>query len=277
MKYKIGTVARLLGVSPEALRLYERNGILKSSVKDAENGYRYYSRLDITALMRARAYHQYGFSMKETEALINSDDVAYVREEYESRALRLEEEIRRKQLILGCLKQASSLLDRIPSELWTIRRETCPGIFRLEFMKGDELILSPDQQELFPQWVAMAPFAFPSQRNSWKALLEGRDESYSALGIMKEDAAALDMPGALQAGTYFPPSPCLYTVIEISAENSSCVQYLAHLKDYVNRHGIAAAGDPVCRTFLSMNKRENYRRFRQVWLPIRERERPSRS
>lgn len=269
MKYKIGTVARLLGVSPEALRLYERNGILKSSVKDAENGYRYYSRLDITALMRARAYHQYGFSMKETEALINSDDVSYIQEEYRSREDRLEEEIRQKQMILGCLRQISALLDRIPSELWTIRRETCPGIFRLEFMKGEELILSPAQQELFPQWVAMAPFAFPSQRNSWSSLRNGRDESYSALGVLEADAAAMNMPSALSAGSYFPPSSCLYTAVEISSENSSCAQYLSHLKDYVDRHGIEVAGDPVCRTFLSMNKRENYRRFRQIWLPIR--------
>lgn len=26
--------------------------------------------------------------------------------------------------------------------------------------------------------------------------------------------------------------------------------------------------DPIARTFLSMNKREDYTRYRQVWLPI---------
>ena len=145
MKYKIGTVAKLLGVSPEALRLYERNGILKSSKKDAENGYRYYSRLDITALMRARAYHQYGFSMRETEALINSDDVTYVHQEYNSRAEALEAEILQKTRILDYLRRMSGLLDLLPSELWTIRRETSPGLYRLEFMKGEELILNSEQ------------------------------------------------------------------------------------------------------------------------------------
>ena len=104
MKYKIGTVAKLLGVSPEALRLYERSGILVSERGEGENGYRYYSRLDITALTRARAYHQYGFSLRETEALINTDDVDYVREAYGLRACDLEEEIRRKQQILDYLK-----------------------------------------------------------------------------------------------------------------------------------------------------------------------------
>ena len=146
MKYKIGTVAKLLGVSPEALRLYERNGILISDRGDGENGYRYYSRLDITALLRARAYHQYGFSLKETEALINTDDVDFVCQAYELKAEDLEQEILRKQQILNYLKGILNLLEQLKSELWTIRPEIRPGIYRLEFMKGEELILAPDQR-----------------------------------------------------------------------------------------------------------------------------------
>ena len=268
MEYKIGTVAKLLGISPEGLRLYERNGILVSHRKEGENGYRYYSRLDITALLRARAYHQYGFSLKETEALINTDDVPFIGQEYRQRARALEEEIRRKQHILDYLRQVTGLVEQLPSQRWTIRRATRPGLYRLEFMKGEELILQPDQMDLFSQWVGLAPFAFASQRNSWANLLEGRDESFSAVGILEEDAQRLGMPEILSGGAYYPPVSCLYTVVEFSEEDASCVHYLAHLRDYVRQNQISVAGDPVCRTFLSMNKKENYRRFRQIWLPI---------
>ena len=268
MKYKIGTVARLLGVSPQTLRLYEQNGILTSERGEGENGYRYYSRLDITALMRARAYHQYGFSMKETEGLINAGDVDYVLEEYRRRARELEAELFLKQRILEYLRQMSSLLERLPGQLWTIRRAVSPGIYRLEFMKGDQLILTPEQMEIFPHWVGLAPFAFPSQRNSWEGILRGQDISYSALGVMEEDARALDMPAPLRGGVYHPPFPCLCTVVEFSGSDASCAGYMAHLRDYTETHGITVTGDPICRTFLSMNKKESYRRFRQVWLPI---------
>lgn len=268
MKYKIGTVAKLLGVSPQALRLYERNGILVSDRGDGENGYRYYGRLDITALTRARAYHQYGFSMKETEALINTGDVQFIHQQYELRQEALEAEIRLKQQILNYLKSISQLLKELDSQLWTIRPAIRPGIYRLEFMQGDELILNSRQQEVFPQWTGLAPFAFPSQRNSWKSLMEGRDESFSALGILEEDAKALGMPDCLAAGSYYPPVPCLCTVVEVSEENASCVQYLSHLKDYIEKHRITVTGDPFCRTFLSMNKKENYRRYRQTWIPV---------
>ena len=238
MKYKIGTAAKLLGVSPETLRLYERNGILVSDRGEGENGYRYYSRLDITALMRARSYHQYGFSMRETEALINTDDTNYILEEYKLRAERLEEEILFKRHVLDYLQRISALLEQLSSDLWTVRMEKSPGMYRLEFMKGNDLLLSAEQMGMFSQWVGLAPFAFPSQRNSWEALKGGADESYSALGILEEDA--------------------------------SCVPYLSHLPRYAKEHRTKAAGDPICRTFLSMNKKENYHRFRQVWLPVAE-------
>ena len=276
MKYKIGTVAKLLGVSPEALRLYERNGILTSKREEGENGYRYYSRLDITALMRARSYHQYGFSMKETEALINTDKTDFVLNEYRARADALEQEIFMKQQILRVLNQVSAMLEELSSQLWTIRQVTRPAMFRLEFMKGDKLILRPDQLEWFPQWVSLAPFVFPAQRNSWEALLNGRDESFSALGILEEDAVILGLTdretghplAPLSCGVLLPPARCLCTVVDISGENASCVGYLSHLEQYVREHHLTVTGDPVCRTFLSMNKKENYRRFRQVWLPV---------
>ena len=290
MKYKIGTAAKLLGVSPETLRLYERNGILVSDRGEGENGYRYYSRLDITALMRARSYHQYGFSMQETEALINTDDTDYILEEYKLRAERLEEEILFKRHVLDYLQRISALLEQLSSDLWTVRMEKSPGMYRLEFMKGNDLLLSAEQMGMFSQWVGLAPFAFPSQRNSWEALKGGADESYSALGILEEDARKLAASGSgrpvspgreggapagrlqdlLSHGVYYPPSACLYTVVEFTEENASCVQYLSHLLRYVKEHRIKAAGDPICRTFLSMNKKENYHRFRQVWLPVEE-------
>ena len=59
-------------------------------------------------------------------------------------------------------------------------------------------------------------------------------------------------------------------ILGILEEDASCVQYLSHLLRYAKEHRIKAAGDPICRTFLSMNKKENYHRFRQVWLPVEE-------
>ena len=52
---------RLLGMSAEGIRMYERSGILRAQREKEENEYRSFDHLDITALIRARGYHYCGF------------------------------------------------------------------------------------------------------------------------------------------------------------------------------------------------------------------------
>ena len=70
-KYSIGTMARLLGISAEAIRYYESRNIIQP-VRDPETGYRYYNTWDFHMLLRARHYQNYGFSLEEV-----ADPVSY--------------------------------------------------------------------------------------------------------------------------------------------------------------------------------------------------------
>ncbi len=80
MKYKIGTVAKLLALpgDPQALRA-QRYSHLRAEGRG--------ERLPVLQPaghhrpFRGRRDHQYGFSMKETESLINTDDVDFVLED----------------------------------------------------------------------------------------------------------------------------------------------------------------------------------------------------
>lgn len=63
-RYRIGEVASLLGITPQAVRYYEEEGIINPE-RNPLSGYRYYSAWDINMLMRIRTYRQQGFSMEE--------------------------------------------------------------------------------------------------------------------------------------------------------------------------------------------------------------------
>ena len=52
MKYKIGELAKLLGVSTNTVRRYEDMGYI-SAVRDENSGYRYYNDDDIFSVMNA--------------------------------------------------------------------------------------------------------------------------------------------------------------------------------------------------------------------------------
>ena len=265
-QYRIGIVADLLGISPEGLRLYERSGILDAH-RQAGGNYRKYGQLDITALIRARSYHNCGFSLKQTESLLNSDDLCQVADLFHTRMEQLKAEILRKQATLTWLQQMQALIGQLPETLDVITVSHRPQMYRLEFMAGDTLLLNTQECKEFGKLVDWTPFSFPAQRNSWQALLEGKDESISAIGIFHEYAQlfGLTLP---QKTICHPPTTCLYTVIKLSGDEARPTEYLSPLLNYVQQHAIQVTGDPIARTFLSMNKRNQYTRYRQIWLPI---------
>ena len=53
MSYKTQQVADLLGLSAEALKNYERSGIVKP-VRDSSSGYRQFSYMDVCLLIRVK-------------------------------------------------------------------------------------------------------------------------------------------------------------------------------------------------------------------------------
>ncbi len=267
MRYRIGVVADLLGISQEGLRLYERSGILDTQREESAGKYRTYSHLDITALIRARDYHNTGFSLQEIEKMINTDKLEVVREHYAKRREALEEQLRREQLMAEHLDTVIELMDRLPRELGQFRVEQRPAMLRFEYAKKDKLLLGPADHAAFQRWVSLTPFTFSAVRNEWEALCRGEDSSFSALGILKEHAEAFGIRAGGSIREY-EPCRCLYTVVRLQGENVRANEYLHALISYVRDNGIRVTGDPLARTFISMNKRKDYTRYRQIWLPI---------
>ena len=67
-EYRIGDVADLVGLSRDALRFYEKKGVLVARKK--ENGYRYYSENDIYKLMYVLYQRKMNTSLEEIEGLV---------------------------------------------------------------------------------------------------------------------------------------------------------------------------------------------------------------
>lgn len=63
LKYAIGDVSRVLGMTTSALHYYEKEGLL--SVEKRESGYRYYNEADVYRLISAKKYRAMGVSLKE--------------------------------------------------------------------------------------------------------------------------------------------------------------------------------------------------------------------
>lgn len=167
MKYHIGLISKLLGLSAGGIRLYERGGIVRSQ-REGDGGYRFYERPDIVSLMLAMSYRGCGFTLGEAEALVNTDDPDFVAESLRRREEKLEAEIRRKKLILERMRENRRMIENAPSQFGRVELRERPAFYRLEFMRGGDLILRPEDYSLFRKWRELSPFVFPSLRGNWE-------------------------------------------------------------------------------------------------------------
>jgi len=69
---RIGELAGFFGVSPKALRVYEKLGLLTPAKIDESSGYRYYSPDQVPQLDALLELRQLGFSLAEIQKLLQS-------------------------------------------------------------------------------------------------------------------------------------------------------------------------------------------------------------
>ena len=79
--YTIGELAKILGITAETIRYYERKGII-APIHDQETGYRYYTTWDLHMLIRARCYLGFGLSIEETVGILQSTRTNHSKEYY---------------------------------------------------------------------------------------------------------------------------------------------------------------------------------------------------
>ena len=116
------TLARLAGVSPDTLRLYERKGLLRAPDRSL-NGYRCYSPESVNRVRLIRAALSIGFSLDELAQILKVRDDGgapchRVRDLAEAKLKRLEERIRElvvlRQRMRAILKNWDRLLKQTP-------------------------------------------------------------------------------------------------------------------------------------------------------------------
>ena len=157
MAYKIGEVAKLLGISSETVRYYEREGVIQSQKIDQESGYRYYEALDINALMRVRMYRNYGFTLQEAKEMLNTCTLEEIAER-----LAEKKTVAWNERLLACADRMIEIHRSAAEMLWKCRIEESPAMFRFCYQIQDQLIDDPEIQKRVQAWTVKMPVVMPT-------------------------------------------------------------------------------------------------------------------
>ena len=110
--YLIGDVAQMVGLSRDALRFYEKKGIIRADKK--ENGYRYYSEDDIYRLMYILYHRKMNTSLEEIGGLMSGQNsTSAMRQHVRQRMAEEEEALRRHNQAIMRLKLVEKDISRI--------------------------------------------------------------------------------------------------------------------------------------------------------------------
>ncbi|MDJ0570671.1 MAG: MerR family transcriptional regulator [Pleurocapsa sp. MO_192.B19] len=137
---KISDFAQLSRVSPKALRLYDRMGLLKPIKVDSQSNYRYYSATQLPRLNRILVFKELGFSLEEIGCLLNENiSLAEIRG-----MLRLKQSEIQQRLL-----DDQSRLIRVEMRLQELEQE--------KSMSNYEVILKPIKSQLVAATLGIIP------------------------------------------------------------------------------------------------------------------------
>ena len=267
-RYRIGDVAKILGISPDLLRYYEKKGVVRP-VKDKTNDYRYYEAWDINFLVDCLWFKNFGFGIDQISHMVTDCSRESLRETMQDKQAELREMIRRQQLLLRRAEQYCDGLERAARDLGRcdliMSPETVRYLNRYNFLYDK----SADLQQLSQEWLQYMPFIHRCFEIERDVLLSGGSEY--AWGF------ALDMDYVREFGVkieppvvQLPSQLCLHSVFKSAGKDQFAPRHMAYMVSYAEKNGLAITGSAHGNLLCSALEDGALTGYFEVWLPVEQ-------
>ncbi|QIB70067.1 MerR family transcriptional regulator [Aminipila butyrica] len=267
-KYKIGDVAKMLGITPEAIRFYENHGIIKPQ-KDDNTGYRYYDVWDIHMLIRARSYRQFGYSLSDTVKMLNDYGTDEFIGHLEEKEQQIQQEIIWNINLLKRLRQTQEIVSETQKSFGTYSIRTRPAIYRLETQQAYSIHANADIRRKLQEWISKVPFVYPCALFSQQEVLLGGTEGTFTFGL-GVDAEYKEFFDLKQQDDiqFFPELTAVYTTIRTDSNEVLTTKRLIPAMEYLKSQGLTLTGDILSRVVLMRKEEDIYVSYHQLWFPF---------
>lgn len=244
MEYKIGDLARTVGLPVHVVRFYEKYGIV-SPKRTGDGKYRTFEELDLRRLTLARHFRSFGFSLEQTAELMGGT-YAQQYEALDERAQQVAQELRHLERVQKSIYRELAAMDLAQEVLEECRLVRLPGMYWL---------FSHNEKRIFPAREADSGLTerVMGHMSFLRFLLLARREDVTGQGYFpyrwgvafEEDQRDLLSPEDLERLTYLPPRRYLAASTLV---DDACVitrEMFSRQLAQCERQGLRV-GDPVC-------------------------------
>ncbi len=268
MEFKIGTIAKMTGLSPSGIRFLEEQGVLSPS-GGRKGRYRSYSMSDVSTILDYRNYRKSGLTQEEILRLLHSEDEVGI---LDQRCDELEREIHESTRLLHFLRHRShDALDIRRADTFcelTVR----PAIIWMPLEVREGKPSSWPENSVFE-----IPYADSVLRFSAQEYLENSDVPVPELGVGMFESDILNL-GFFEGDNVRKYAECqaAHCIVEINEDFTITKESLSRsrrlLQELLNKEGLAVSEDEpvISKRILTSRRGGKNRRYDHLWINVKK-------
>ncbi len=269
MMYKIGDVAKILGISPDLLRYYEKKGVVMP-MKGEHNDYRYYDFWDINFLLDCLWFKNFGFSIDQIADMVKILSSSELNDLFLKKEDELQATIARCELLLRRSEEYRRDLQLSRELLGVCDIVESPEYIRYLNRYTDTYRNSPALQKLSHDWLGLMPFTRRCFEIEKDDLLDEGGKDYAwGLSLGMEYVRLLNVSTAPPV-VHIPAQKSLHSVFTNTGKGNFSPQLIRYMVDYCDAHGLTICGPARGNLLCSVAEGDGLTGYFEVWLPIEE-------
>lgn len=268
MRYKIGDVARILGISPDLIRYYEEKGVV-SPQKDPYNNYRYYDTWDINFLIDCLWYKNFGFGIERISHIVSQNTYDELISELSAKGDEILENIRYQELLLHRIRKYNEILKNLPGYIGKCDIRRSAGFVRYLNRYNTAYDNDSELQALSRQWLKYMPFSRRYFEVPEDGLMgEGDDYAWGfSIGMKYVKRFNIEINPPVKR---IPSRLCLHSAFTSTGKDKFTAHHLDFIMEYAEKNSLEVDGCAFGNLACSVIDKGEITGFFEVWLPIKE-------
>ena len=270
MRYKIGDVSRILGISADLLRYYEKKGVVRPQ-KDQNNDYRYYDTWDINFLIDCLWFKHFGFGIPQVAYMVtdcyHGDLISLLDEKSDQMA----SEIRKQEQLLARLREYREAVERVKAGLGVCDIQDSPELICYLNRFNYSYNYTPEMQRLSRQWQEYMPFTQRYFEIPQEGLMgDGADFAWG-FSLRTPYAEELDVQ-VKPPVKRLPSRRCIHSAFRSAGKNAFTPRHLSFLLDFAKEQELKIAGNAMGTLVCSVREEgsDDLTGYFEVWLPVED-------
>lgn len=285
--YYVKELADYYGISAQAVRLYDKKGLLPSE-KNEVNGYRIYAREDVVTMDYICRLKKMHFSLEEIRRIMNEEPLEQVAEMVAEQQRRLEEEVRELQNLIGYLADYHEKLEQVLAyeknreEEQTAKIEIVdapPFIIREITTNMDEAMESFRRLDsnLIPFLTVETPAEAAKacmEKEKIGAFFTNRENRMNGdykLSLIDEKNLSAAPDFDFETFRVIARCTALYTVVRIATNKD--YDRVEEIFDFLREERYEICGNVLARTIANCYCVKESTEYVEIWVPIRKQDR----